>query len=201
MGQRQCAHGAQALAEGLRGLLRDAVHQVGADVDKAEIPGGGKSLLKRGIAVQAAERGKLLFVNGLQPDRETVDATFFHGLQAPARAAGGIDLGRDLGIRREGKAGADHLKEPLPLRGREQRRGATADIDCVHKVGQRRAAIGLHLLFQRGKIAVYPLFGAGQRIKVAVGALSRAEGNVDIEAERPLVFWNMEFLHGDSFFI
>ena len=168
----------------LQGLVRQTVDQVQADVVQPGLAAGGHGVLHLLPGVNPAQPPQGLVIRGLHPQGDAVEARPAQGPQSPpVPGAVGVGLQGDL--------------RPVPdpallLHGFQQGNkplvaqiagGAAAEIDGVHPVVLH---LGGHLGDVPGQgrgIGVHLLLAMGQGVKIAIGALGLAEGNVQIQAQ------------------
>ena len=168
----------------LHSLVRQTVDQVQADVVQPRLAAGGHGVLHLLPGVDPAQPPQGLVVRGLHPQGDAVEARPAQGPQSPpVPGAVGVGLQGDL--------------RPVPdpallLHGFQQGNkplvaqiagGAAAEIDGVHPVVLH---LGGHLGDVPGQgrgIGVHLFLAMGQGVKIAIGALGLAEGNVQIQAQ------------------
>ena len=180
---RQRSHGAELFAQGLGGLPRRAVDEIGRDPGDSGL--GEPGHRDRGIrrVVCAAEEPKPGLVERLHSE---ADAPNLLG-RPPAGEFRVVDQILRVGLEENERRGRS--KAPLGSRqrhlpeesGRRERGGATPEID---RVRPERGSPELQLRQQRVPVAIEALrSGTPQRShgEVAVGTDPRTEGNVNVE--------------------
>ena len=167
----------------LHSLVRQTVDQVQADVVQPRLAAGGHGVLHLLPGVDPAQPPQGLVVRGLHPQGDAVEAPLPEGSCHFGGDGDGVGLQGDL--------------RPVPdpallLHGFQQGNkplvaqiagGAAAEIDGVHPVVLH---LGGHLGDVPGQgrgIGVHLFLAMGQGVKIAIGALGLAEGNVQIQAQ------------------
>ena len=175
------------LGQGVRpvvlGLAGQTVHQIQADVVKAGVSGILKCLLGLLEIVPAADQLQQAVVRGLHADGQAVDPLLPQQLQGGGADAVRVALHCDLRIQ-------PHIAVELqlvqnigdPVRPVEAG-GAAAEVDAVHLVVSDGVGGLLDVLQQRLLILRHQVVAVLQRVKVAVAALTGAEGDMDVDSQ------------------
>ena len=192
-------HIGQGVPPGVQALLGQTEHQIHGDVIEArlsELLEGGDRLP---VVVGTAQGGEDLVVVALDTQGSPVEAL---GLQPPQELVGdgvGIGLKGDLRIGGHVEIFAQMGQNGGQTLSAEIAGGATAEIDGVDDVVGRQGA-GLPDVAAEGIgiVGIELLVLAGDGVKIAVLALALAEGNVNVNTQRGLVFVGGDNCHGNS---
>lgn len=164
-----------------KGLSGNIVHQVDRDVPDAGCRGLFDRLKGFDGAMPPVEEEELVVIERLDPDAKPVDAGRLKGLDLFQACAFGVGLQRDFAI--GGSVGCKEI-EDLGYRGSaEEAGGAASKIDrhqtlfCQLRLG-KEAPLFTDPLYKK----LFPLFFIGDDVKMAIGTLYAAEGDVDVEA-------------------
>ncbi len=168
----------------LRRLLRQRVHQIEVEVLEVRVRDLHRAV-RLAFVVDAAERGKMLRVEALDPDRETVHARRPEVAELVGLERAGVRLERDLGVGLERQARADRGEQAVDRACGEQARRAAAEEDRMHAppphARERRLEVGDQSV---DVVVLGERVARLMRIEVAVRALADAPGQVNVEGER-----------------
>ena len=171
-----------ALGIGQR-LTGQADHQIKIEVVEHASSGLDSTARLRAI-VHAAQRGKLGIVEGLDADRQTIDAGRAIRGVTPRLIRAGIGLQRDLAVGRQRQAGTHGGQQPFDPRARQQAGGAAANENAVNVAPPDRRQRGFQVGLQRRQIGFLgnvPGVVDGVGIEVAIGTLAHAPGDMDVQ--------------------
>ena len=176
----QIQGGVQGFPHVLRGLARQAQHQIQVQVVDPRRPGEGSRLAHARQVVNAAQGPQQFRLGGLHAHGQAVAAALPQRPGKLRRQRARIALHRPFGVGRDGKALPQRPGDAPIQRRRQQRGRAPAE---KHRV-RRRMPAGLcplpDLPAQRLRIPLPVRLPPRPGRKIAVGALAGAEGDVDV---------------------
>ena len=131
-----------------------------------------------------AQRLEIGVIQGLDADRQAVDASRAIAAKPRGFDAGRIGFERDLGLRVEPPGGADGVDDPLHGLGAHQRGRAAAEEHRAHLAARRqRRAMGDFGLERREIALLVDSPAADMAVEVAIGTFRQAERPMDIDPE------------------
>ena len=167
----------------VHGLAGQTVDEVQGQVGKASLPGGGGRFVDLLGGVDAVDALQLAGVGRLHSHGQAVDPCLAQDFQRLHVHTVGITLHGDLGILLYLIKLADHTQQLFEPLGPVVARGAASDVDGIYRKVLGQGGGLLNVGEQRLLILVHPVVPTGQGVKVAVVALTAAEGNMDIDAQ------------------
>ena len=177
-------HVLQGVFPVLQGLAGQAVHQIQGDVPEARLADalhGGDGL---GIVVGAAQLLEKSIVVGLDAHAHPVEALRPHPVEEFIGDGVGIALEGDLRLRGNVEIPPQSGHDDGNGVAAEVAGGAAAEVDGVHPVAGSQGAGLLDVGADSVQIAVHQgVVLAGHGVEVAVGALTLAEGHVDVNTQ------------------
>ena len=173
----------QLASPGVRRLARPGVDQVEGEAGKGR-PRDLDRPERLGHVVQPAEEFEVAIIERLDPERDAVDACRAVAPEPLGLDRGGVRLQRHLGVGRDRPVGRDGIEDARHGRRLHQRWRAPADEDAGHRARSGPVAHRRDFALEGGGEAM--LVGRlvpDMGVEVAIGALGRAEGPVQIDAE------------------
>ena len=165
------------------GLVREAVHEVDAEVGEAGAPGGNHRVPGLGGVVAAPQGRQVAVVERLDADAEPVEAAVQPGLEPCLVQVARVGLQGDLGVRVQREGVADSAHDGAYVVSGQVGRRAAAEEDRADRGAAGQVAPEVNLALQRLRIAGHQRLNAFVGVEVAVGALGLAEGDVDVERD------------------
>ncbi|CDN46190.1 hypothetical protein BN871_LI_00040 [Paenibacillus sp. P22] len=162
-------------------LLRQAEHQVDGQVAEARRPRIVQAAVDVVHVVDAADPLQKSVVERLDTKAQPIDPAREHDRKLVRIGRAGIGLHREFRSLVQREMLPYGGKESLHLRRSQHRRSASSHEYRIDALGRNRGQSELHLLFQRGQIAVDRLTLQHIGVEVAVKAFVRAKRDMNVK--------------------
>ena len=180
----QLQHIVQGVLPGLQGLPRQAVDQIHGDIPEACLADALEGADRLGVGVGPTNFLEDFVVVALDAQADPVEALGPEPVEQPVVDGIGVCLEGDLRIGGDIEAAPDGGEKDRQSVGPKEAGRAAAKVDGIHLVIGRQSPRLLDMVADRVQIAVQKVIVLGrQRIKVAILALTAAEGHVDVNAQ------------------
>ena len=166
------------------GLVREAVHQVDAEVREARASGSLHRVTSLGRVVAASQGGQVAVVEGLDADADPVEAALQPGGELCVVEVVGVGLQGGLGVRVQCEGVSDRGHHGADVIGGEVGRRASAEEDGADRRAARQPAPEADLAPQRLGVAGHQRLYTSIGVEVAVRALGLAERDVQVQRDR-----------------
>ena len=164
------------------GYMRDYLPFCAKDTETKQLTGALKEYLEyaAGVIQNADLRFDAVAFDSIG---DAIDALLAQELEGVRAGGVGVALDRDLAVHAHVAVeleGVEDVGDPV---GPVEAGRAAAEVEAVHLISLDRGRRFLQMGKQRPLILRHQMLAAGERIEVAVAALARAEGDMDIDSQ------------------